>query len=62
MLYWLQKSSKAQHCQTPDLFDIIIFNFPHVGLGIKDQARRPIDKLLRPGLCTVSSLLIAAHV
>lgn len=33
----LQKSSKAQHCQTPGLFDTIVFNFPHVGLGIKDQ-------------------------
>ncbi|DBA98496.1 TPA: hypothetical protein ACH3X3_012489 [Trebouxia sp. C0006] len=34
----LQVASKKQHVRNlPQVFDRIIFNFPHVGLGIKDQ-------------------------
>ncbi|DBA85430.1 TPA: hypothetical protein ACH3X2_006106 [Trebouxia sp. C0005] len=34
----LQVASKKQHVKNlPQAFDRIIFNFPHVGLGIKDQ-------------------------
>lgn len=34
----LQKSSKGSQRKVPPLFDVVTFNFPHVGLGIKDQA------------------------
>jgi len=42
----MQASSKRQHLRDlPQAFDRVIFNFPHVGLGIKDQAR-PMQELV----------------
>lgn len=36
----VQLATKKQHLRSlPQAFDRIIFNFPHVGLGIKDQVR-----------------------